>query len=469
MIKNDRQLAVSRRRAKDLRTARDELETTHPRSDLEQLQLDAVQSQLTDIDGEISEYEELTTNPPTTLVAESLRELPRCLIRARIARKLSHRILADRVGLKEQAIQRYEANDYAGASFDRLVEVADALGVVVRHEMTIQPEGASIAQMIGRLNQAGVSTKLLERRFIGHGSRARELDPARAQPMIDDLERVFGWSASDLGAPTGKLEPNIEPQLAASFKKPVNISDVGTRSYVVYAHYLASVASSTNPHVFQRPPESGLELRARLTDKGDLSLRRLLDFAWDSGIAVLPLQDSVGIHGAYWQFDDSAAVVIKQGMRTSSRWLFDLAHELGHAAEGSSGIIEDEDLDSDSETAANSYASDLLLGGRSEALMEAAVEAAGGDLARLKAATVLVAREEGVPVGILANTLAWRLSLQNEDWWATATALQTGEPDPWETCRDVFLERADLSALAEPDLRLLGAALEDEGDHDNVD
>ena len=50
-------------------------------------------------------------------------ELATFLIKARIARGLSQRELADRIGLKEQQIQygeRYEATDYASASLARL-------------------------------------------------------------------------------------------------------------------------------------------------------------------------------------------------------------------------------------------------------------------------------------------------------------------------------------------------------------
>ncbi len=51
------------------------------------------------------------------------------MIRARIASGLSQRGLADRLGLKEQQIQRYEASDYASASFARIKRVVSALGM----------------------------------------------------------------------------------------------------------------------------------------------------------------------------------------------------------------------------------------------------------------------------------------------------------------------------------------------------
>ena len=57
----------------------------------------------------------------------TVAELPATLIKARIARGLSQKDLADRIGLKEQQIQRYEATDYASASLARIKKVVSAL------------------------------------------------------------------------------------------------------------------------------------------------------------------------------------------------------------------------------------------------------------------------------------------------------------------------------------------------------
>ena len=56
-------------------------------------------------------------------------DLPMLLIKARIAGGLTQRELADRMGLKEQQIQRYEATDYAAAKWSRIREVADVLSM----------------------------------------------------------------------------------------------------------------------------------------------------------------------------------------------------------------------------------------------------------------------------------------------------------------------------------------------------
>ena len=256
--------------------------------------------------------------------------------------------------------------------------------------------------------------------------------------LITDIERVFGWSARDLSSDV-ELVPDVTPRLAASFKKPVNTTDEATTAYVVYAHYLALNASGLTDSKFVPPPSDWKEMRNRLMGRGGVSLRTVLEEAWDLGIAVLPLQDRIAIHGAFWNFSDRAAIVIKQGMRTSSRWTYDLLHEIYHAATESEGIVEDDGVDPQAELDANQYAADVLLDGRSEELIEQIVDEANGQIPMLKAATRLIAEKESVSTGALANALAWRLSLQNENWWGTASALQAGEDDPWEVCRDVLL------------------------------
>ena len=55
-------------------------------------------------------------------------ELPTVLIKARIAQGLSQKDLAERLGLQEQQIQRYEATEYASAGLTRIKEVVSALG-----------------------------------------------------------------------------------------------------------------------------------------------------------------------------------------------------------------------------------------------------------------------------------------------------------------------------------------------------
>ena len=134
MIKNERQYRITRTQAErfartleDLRSRPEGADGVHPM--IAQAQVDAVSSQLADLEAELREYEAIRDG---RFEVEALREavnLPELLIKARIAQGLTQKELADRLGLKEQQIQRYEATDYAAAKWSRMREVAGALSM----------------------------------------------------------------------------------------------------------------------------------------------------------------------------------------------------------------------------------------------------------------------------------------------------------------------------------------------------
>lgn len=85
----------------------------------------------------------------------------------------------------------------------------------------------------------------------------------------------------------------------------------------------------------------------------------------------------------------------------------------------------------------------------------------GGKIPLFKRAVPEVASAAGVAADALANYLAFRLSLQGEDWWGAAANLQPKDQDPWRVTRDVLRQRTDLSRLAGLDRDLLEQALDD--------
>ncbi len=90
-------------------------------------ELNALKSETSVLTDQIREYELLRSGQITQLKASNLEGLPSILIRARIAQGLTQRELAQLVGLKEQQIQRYESDQYAKASLQRLQMIAEAL------------------------------------------------------------------------------------------------------------------------------------------------------------------------------------------------------------------------------------------------------------------------------------------------------------------------------------------------------
>lgn len=136
MIKNKRQYRITKAQAQKFEQALAQLMQSEVAQQenplLWQVQGDALSSQINDLQEELKEYEALTNsspNQPISLKLRSLSELPFALIKARIVAKLSQKDLADRLGIKEQQIQRYEATEYASANLSRVIEISEALGL----------------------------------------------------------------------------------------------------------------------------------------------------------------------------------------------------------------------------------------------------------------------------------------------------------------------------------------------------
>jgi ribosome-binding protein aMBF1 (putative translation factor) len=135
MIKNERQYRITKAQAEKFSRALEEASANGGGSPLRRLGQDAIRSQLHDLEQELREYESLRSGKEQVLMLDSFAELPRALVKARIAAGLTQKDLADRLGLKEQQIQRYEATEYATASVARLTKVIEALGIRVREEV----------------------------------------------------------------------------------------------------------------------------------------------------------------------------------------------------------------------------------------------------------------------------------------------------------------------------------------------
>ncbi len=130
MIYSDKQYSVSSAQLLKLRDALAAAIDRAPNQPwLKQAEIDALESQIADIEAEIAEYALLKSGQISFSKAYALEKLPRVLVQARIASGMSQTDLADKLNMKPQQVQRYEATDYMGASLARLIEVSRALGV----------------------------------------------------------------------------------------------------------------------------------------------------------------------------------------------------------------------------------------------------------------------------------------------------------------------------------------------------
>lgn len=479
MIKNERQYRITKAQSGKFENTLARLRAApadkrvHPK--LQKAQIDALQSQLSDLLAEIEQYEALRDGKRKVLPINSVDDLPRALIQARIASGMSQEDLAHRLSLKEQQIQRYEATDYEAASLARVSEVAKALGLQIKEDVLLPGIEFSVANLLKRLSGAGldrnfVLRRLLPRPYLWQSPEPSEGGQEVVLETVEGLHRIYGWSPAILSG-SAPLVLHSTASATARFKLPARIRESSLAPYVMYAQYLSLLAIQATPQIRPEPlSDDPQTVRSEIIEKfGELSFESVLRFVWTRGIVVLPLNDSGAFHGACWRFKGRNVIVLKQRTRSAARWLHDLLHEYLHAARNPDleehPVIEEAEMsperrNSDEEQAASSFAGNVVLDGRAEDLAQECVKAAKGKVESLKGVVPKIAQKAGVPVDALANYMAFRLSLQGINWWGTATNLQAEGISLECTPRELLLEQAQLGLLNPVDRDLLMRALE---------
>jgi transcriptional regulator with XRE-family HTH domain len=480
MITNQRQFDLTRTQVAKFERALAELVREQETSDLHPLllkaQRESISAQMDELRSALLAYEQLQAGERTVLELDSLDDLPSALISARIAARLNHRELAERLGLKEQQIQRYEATQYAGASLSRIHQIAQALGLAIRKDVFLPTGKLTVRGILQSLRKLGIDGGFLRDRVLPPGLAAhlsgrhsKEEEPRIALAIAGMVERVFGIRPVALFG-DAPLRLASAATGGVRYKVPANINETKLTAYTVYAHYLALlVLRATDELIAQPIPTDPLQLRAEVIERaGEFTFKAVLDYVWSRGVPVLPLRDPGAFHGACWRVDGRNVIVLKQVTSSEARWLYDLLHEFRHAAEDPErdnlAVIELGESAVDwkaapEEVEAMEFAGSAILDGRADELAERCADEALGSIQALKWVVPDVAQDEGVSVGALANYLALRLSQQGQSWWSTASTLQEEASDPYETARDALLKRLNWARLNEPDQQLLVRAL----------
>lgn len=140
MIANERQYSITQTELQRFEEAAEEQQRQGPTEGIDprigNAMVDGLLSQAETLRDELKRYEDLRDGRISKRELEGLRDFPTALIEARIAAGLTQRALGERLGIKEQQIQRWEANFYSGVGVDRLQEVADALGMKVQETVS---------------------------------------------------------------------------------------------------------------------------------------------------------------------------------------------------------------------------------------------------------------------------------------------------------------------------------------------
>src|ERR1017187_7179637 len=133
VIKNEKQYRITKAQIRQFQDAVAELagqaRPSNIRPRLWEAQREAARSQMEELREQVEAYERLNAGRSKEVVLEAVEDLPKALIRARIAAGMTQEGLARRLGVKPQQVQRYEATEYESASFARILKVVQALGL----------------------------------------------------------------------------------------------------------------------------------------------------------------------------------------------------------------------------------------------------------------------------------------------------------------------------------------------------
>ena len=122
MIKNEKQYKISKNRLAEINENITAKKSKAIAGSKEEGALNSLQMFGNSIKEEIKQYESLKKKKATLKKQISLIQLPQVLIEHKITKGLTQKQFAEILGIKEQQLQRYEADNYKSVSFGRLLE-----------------------------------------------------------------------------------------------------------------------------------------------------------------------------------------------------------------------------------------------------------------------------------------------------------------------------------------------------------
>ncbi|MEZ8153023.1 helix-turn-helix domain-containing protein [Vibrio splendidus] len=475
MIKNSRQLALTKNQVQEFNTTIHALEEgtsdTHPL--LMQAQKNALIFQRDDLLKEIEEYEQLLSGEFAVFDVDNIADLPKALIRSRIYLGLTQKDLAEKLGMKEQQIQRYENTEYSSASFSTIVSIIRALDLKITEDVFLPKASRTKNLLLAKLSDAGLEESFIEKRIAPREIHNFERD-SWVERVCEKVSTIFGWTKEQLLGDE-PLSIGRDGALVARFKMPAGANEQYASAYTQYAYTVAKLAI----RYFNKPKEvlnedAEINRNEIIGKYGDVSFESLLSHAYDKGVIVLGLNDSGAFHGATWRISHRNIVVLKQKTLHTSRWSFDLLHELYHASQrpelSEFSLIElsetsDERRLDQEEIEANKFASQVLLGMEAENYVNMCFASANGNLAWLKNAVIQIAEQYDLDCGVLANQVANKHDImerkvgRKSTWWGTAHNLQQKNCDPREACSSKLKEHISIEDMDEFDREFFEQAI----------
>lgn len=480
MIKNERQLRITKAKVAEFKDYLSLLETNIEKSVnpvIAEMERSAIRGQIEDLENQIKEYDSLWNSQTPIPELHSFEELPRALIRARISLGLSQKDLAERIGVKEQQIQRYEADEYQTASLARVRELIVQLNVKMPQQVELPSVSMTYREFFARLQQAGIDPEFVISR-IPPRDVARELENKDKDKPIDEtavrfaqwMAPVYNWTPDQVLG-TESLQIDMSHLGSAQFKMRSNANRPRAVAQAFYAHYLSLLVLQGCKNLPRMDlPKDPFEIHASITKTDQVvTPYNALKYVWSLGVPVMMIVGSGGTQGTRFRERGRNVLVLSNSSSYQASLLFVLFHELWHAVahqtdeEENRGMVMEEFQNLGSETnkrnqeerTANQFAGAVLLGRNPGQLAKMCVEEARHDMLKMKQAVQLVARREEVPVDVLANIVAFRLAEQRQNWWGAASNLQKPGAEMQSIASTLLAEHIDPIRLSKQDLDLL--------------
>jgi transcriptional regulator with XRE-family HTH domain len=420
--------------------------------------LSSVDAQLGDLRAEIAEWERLRAGGVQEIDIANWDDLPKALMRARIAQGLTQQELAERLGLKQQQIQRWENEDYEHAEFWRVLEVADALGLSLSGKAKLaQATRPNLEAIKGCAKRAGMDADFVDRWLVPWSAAD---DPASAAETVGvRLKAIWGFGIKDMLAANSNETLQWKAVANDRFKRPANADPKAVTAQEGFSACLLTALCDVTAKAKQPElPTDPAGMRRLLFGNQPPSFRRALDSVWKLGIPVLPLSNTGGFDGACHRFSGRPAIALKQSLQSPARWLFDLTHELGHLVEDDDPtlrVIEPEEpsdeQDAEAEARSHDFAAKVLLGIHVNHIFPEVWKRARGKPERLKRVTATLADELKLDVGLVAQHVAFRLRRERgQNWWGAARNLEAATETPFQIARAALMEYVRMDDIAEP-------------------
>jgi HTH-type transcriptional regulator/antitoxin HigA len=327
MITNERQYKITKSEADRFKAAlRDFREIELVRRGIDPVivaaQRSSLEQQLKDLESQIDTYEKLRSGSVKRLFPNSISDIGQTLIEARIAQGLSQRMLAERLGMREQQIQRYEQERYLTANLTRIAEIAEALQLDL--VAFFESRNVSLLNKIAPNLKGGFdASKLPVKEMKARGWLSRMRLPENVTGPLTDMDLAAAFVSQAVES------YSMHRQHVRTGSTPDEYSLLAWKARILSKARLTIQASNKIP---------GFSGQAIVSELVDLSIRPngpvdAISLLRDNGVILVFERHLPSTHldGAAMLLDGEVPVVglTLRHDRLDNFW-FTLLHELGH-------------------------------------------------------------------------------------------------------------------------------------------